>query len=141
MAVLVTGLGSALLVVEVVVVVAAALVVVVDVAEEVQEAVDVVDSTLQEGSNSFLHLFQTFVIVVESLATLLRIVIYKKMLVIIVEEVDISRRIARSPGKSESSVAITVANQVILLATATMLMSRNVTLVESLVTSRKTAPK
>lgn len=141
MAVLVTGLGSALLVVEVEVVVAAALVVVVDVAEEVQEAVDVVDSTLQEGSNSFLHLFQTFVIVVESLATLLRIVIYKKMLVIIVEEVDISRRIARSPGKSESSVAITVANQVILLATATMLMSRNVTLVESLVTSRKTAPK
>lgn len=141
MAVLVTGLGSALLVVEVAVVVAAALVVVVDVAEEVQEAVDVVDSTLQEGSNSFLHLFQTFVIVVESLATLLRIVIYKKMLVIIVEEVDISQRIARSPGKSESSVAITVANQVILLATATMLMSRNVTLVESLVTSRKTAPK
>lgn len=141
MAVLVTGLGSALLVVEVEVVVAAALVVVVDVAEEVQEAVDVVDSTLQEGSNSFLHLFQTFVIVVESLATLLRIVIYKKMLVIIVEEVDISQRIARSPGKSESSVAITVANQVILLATATMLMSRNVTLVESLVTSRKTAPK
>lgn len=140
MAVLVTGLGSALLVVEVVVV-AAALVVVVDVAEEVQEAVDVVDSTLQEGSNSFLHLFQTFVIVVESLATLLRIVIYKKMLVIIVEEVDISQRIARSPGKSESSVAITVANQVILLATATMLMSRNVTLVGSLVTSRKTAPK
>lgn len=126
MAVPVTGPGSALLVADV---------------AEVEEDVDVVDSTLQEGSNSFLHLFQTFVIVVESLATLLRIVIYKKMPAITVGEADISLRIARSPGKSESSAAITAANQAILLETATMLMSRNVTLVESLVTSRKIAPK
>lgn len=134
MAVLVIGLESALLVVDVAEVLE-------EEAEEEEEGVDVVDLTLQEVSNSFLHLFQTFVIVVESLAILLRIVIYKKMLVIIVEEVDILQKTARSQGKRGSSVAITVANQVILLETATMLMSRNVILVESLDTSRKTAPK
>lgn len=132
MVVLVTGLGSALLVADVVEV----LVVVV-----VVEAEDVVDSTLQEGSNLFLHLFQTFVIVVESLAILPKIATFKRMLAITAAEVAILQRTARSQERRGSSAATTVANQATLPVTVTMLMSRNVILVGSLVISRKTAPK
>lgn len=56
-------------------------------------------------------------------------------------EVAILQRTARSQERRESSAATTVANQVTLLVTVTMLMSRNVILVESSVISRKTAPK
>lgn len=128
MVVLVTGLGSALLVADV---------------EDgvVVEAEDVVDSTLQEGSNLFLHLFQTFVIVVESLAISLRIATFKRMLAITAAEVAILQRTARSQERRGSSAATTVANQATLPVTVTMLMSRNVILVGSLVISRKTAPK
>lgn len=137
MVVLVTGLGSALLVADVVEVLVVVVVVV--------EAEDVVDSTLQEGSNLFLHLFQTFVIVVESLAILPKIATFKRMvsgnLAITAAEVAILQRTARSQERRGSSAATTVANQATLPVTVTMLMSRNVILVGSLVISRKTAPK
>lgn len=96
---------------------------------------------LLEVSNLFLHLFQTSVTAVESLAILPRIVNFKKMPAITVAEVAILPRIARSPERSGSSAAITVANLATSLGTVIMQMSKNVILVESLATFKKTAPK
>lgn len=120
MDVLVIGLGNALL----------------------ELAVAVGCGAVAEASSSCLHLSQTSVTAVVSLAILPRTVIFRRMKpAITAAEVAILLRTARSQRESESSAATTVANLAIWLVTVTMQMSRNAILVGNLDTFKKTAPK
>lgn len=109
------------------------------VALAVAEDVVVVGVGAAEEPDTVLQ--ETSVIAVENQAMLLRTVNFRRMLATTVAKVVILPRIARSPRRSGSSYATTAANQGTWPVTATMQMSRNAILVESLGTSRKTAPK
>lgn len=94
-----------------------------------------------EVSSLFPRLFQTSVTAVVSLATLPRIVIFRRMPAITAVEVATSPRTAKSPRESGSSVATTAANRATWPVTVTTLMSRSAIRVENLDTFRKIAPR